>query len=333
MKTKRKLLSIILLTALCVAMLAGCASEPPSEAGKVTPSTPVEGMDAAGTPTPEAADPEAPSPETSTQTTFHVGDILTAEGLEIVYVASGEYVSDNQFLQPEEGNKYIYIELACKNTSDTDKNISSFDFECYADGYAADAYYGGNDALSATMSAGRTATGKVYFEVPKDAVEIEIEYTYDLFSDEKALFLYEGVQDSGYVPDEATAASEDAYGVGDVVDGSGLTIAYLSCEDYESGNQFIQPKEGCKYVSCSFEFENTSDSDKTVSSFSFKCYADGKACESAYLRDDDLSAVTLSPGRKASGTVTFEVPMDAATVEAEYETDAWTSEHIVFTIR
>ena len=33
------------------------------------------------------------------------------------------------------------------------------------------------------------------------------------------------------------------------------------------------------------------------------------------------------------GTVTFEVPIEAAVVEAEYETNAWTSSHIIFTVK
>ena len=33
------------------------------------------------------------------------------------------------------------------------------------------------------------------------------------------------------------------------------------------------------------------------------------------------------------GTVTFELPIEAAVVEAEYETNAWTSSHIIFTVK
>lgn len=322
MKKAEKILSTLLLIALLGSIAVSCTTNAPTKVGEVT------------RPGQEEKDNTATAvPEVSTQTEFRVGDVMMAKGLEIVYVASGEYVSDNQFLQPKDGYKYIYIALSCKNTSDSDKNISSFDFDCYADGYSADSYYAGDDALSATMSAGRTTAGKVYFEVPEDAAEIEIEYSYDIFSDKKATFIYEGEKDSGYVAEMDATASEDAFKVGDVIEASGLTISYLSCEEYKSDNQFIQPADGCQFVSCGFEFENTSNSDQMVSSFSFKCYANGKACDSSYARDDNLSTSTLSPGRKVAGTVTFEVPIDAETVELEYETNVWTSDHIVFTVR
>lgn len=59
------------------------------------------------------------------------------------------------------------------------------------------------------------------------------------------------------------------------------------------------------------------------------CFADGVSCDAAYFRDDNLSA-TLSAGRKAKGTVTFEVPLDAKIVEVEYLTNYWTSNRVVF---
>ena len=66
-----------------------------------------------------------------------------------------------------------------------------------------------------------------------------------------------------------------------------------------------------------------------ISYFDFDCYADGRSCEASYYRDDAIS-VTLSAGRKAKGTVTFEVPEDATVVEVEYLTNYWTSNRVVF---
>lgn len=51
--------------------------------------------------------------------------------------------------------------------------------------------------------------------------------------------------------------------------------------------------------------------------------------KASIFRDDHLSA-TLSAGRKVKGTVTFEVPIGAATVEVEDLTNFWTSNRVVF---
>ena len=261
---------------------------------------------------------------------YYVGDILSAKGMEMTYVASGEFTSSNQFSQPADGNKFIFIELFAENKSDSDMSISMFSFEAYADGYAIDRYYGGDEDLSASLSPGRTTSGRVYFEVPENAGEIEVEYEVDWLSSKKIRFIYEGNKDSGFTPEKNTTPTEGAFSVGDIVETNNLKISYLSCGTFESDNMFITPADGYKYIYCEFEFENISNSDTTVSSMAgFYCYADGNSCDGTYSRDDDISA-TLSAGRKTKGTVAFEVPVDAEVIEIEYLTNYWTSNRIVF---
>ncbi len=272
----------------------------------------------------------ATTPKAEVQTIYKVGDILHVGDMDIVYVASGDYKEENNFMQPSDGNKYIFLKFAFINTSDkNDTNISFYSFECYADGYSAAAYYGGDEDLSATLSAGRSTEGCVYFEVPADATEIEVEYETNLFTEDKITFVFEGDVDSGYILEKNTAATEGALKVGESIEGKTLNIKYLSCKEDSSDNMFITPKDGYTYITCEFEFENVSGSDVSVSYFSFDCYADGVNCDATYFRDDAISA-TLSASRKAKGTVTFEIPKDATIVEVEYLTNYWTSNRVVF---
>lgn len=267
------------------------------------------------------------------QTEYHVGDILQDGDMKIVYMSSGEYKEENEYIQPKDGYKYIYLQFAFENTSEkSDDSISFYSFEGYADGYNVEMYYGGEEDLSATLSAGRTTTGYIYFEVPVDAKEIEVEYETNVFTEEKITFMYEGEQDSGYVPELNTDPTEGAYSVGDIIESDELNVTYISCEDYVSDNMFVEPKEGYHFISCEFEFENPGDGDQYVSSYDFDCYADGVNCEQTYIREDDLS-VTISKGHKAKGTVTFEVPDNATVIEVEYLTNVWTSNRLVFTVK
>ena len=270
----------------------------------------------------------AMTPENKTE--YHVGDILQTKDLKIIYTASGDYHSDNSLMQPDAGKKYIFIELFCENNTQSDENISSYDFKCYADGYSCDSAYFSENELSATLSPGRSTSGRVYFSVPEDAADIQIEYEVDIISEEKVIFVFDGKKDSGYVPDNHTTVTEEAFKVGDIISTSNLVIKYLSCGEYKSDNMFITPKDGYHYIYCEFEFENISDSDEYVSSYKFDCFADGASCDSFYGMENDLSA-TLSPKRKVKGTVAFEVPIDAKIVEVEYLTNYWTSDRIVFT--
>lgn len=132
-------------------------------------------------------------------------------------------------------------------------------------------------------------------------------------------------KDSG---DEASAPKNEFH-VGDIVETDTLKISYISVEDYISDNEFIQPKDGYKYVKAVFEFENISDSDEYVSSFDFSCYADGYDMEQSYFDEMKLDA-TLSPGRKSQGAIFFEVPVDAQEVIFEYETNFWSEDKVIF---
>ena len=92
---------------------------------------------------------------------YHVGDVLTYKGLSITYVSSSDYVSDNDFMQPADGNKYIRLELYAENNSGSDKSVTSFEFKCYADGYECESKYFDDD-ISLSLSDGRTGTGAIY---------------------------------------------------------------------------------------------------------------------------------------------------------------------------
>lgn len=263
---------------------------------------------------------------------YHVGDELVTNDMRIVYVSSGEYVTDNDFMQPQEGNKYIFMEFYFENLSTSDKSVSFYDFEGYADGYSVSQYYSIEPALSATLSAGRFTTGKIVFEVPQNANDIEAEYEANWITDKKIRFKYDGDKNSGFAVSANTEASADAYKVGESLSTKAFNITYLQCYEDTSYSEYFPPKDGCKFYTCELEFENISDHDQVVSMYEFDCYADGQACDQSFFRDDNLSA-TLSAGKKAKGTVTFEIPDSATSVELECETNIWTSNRLVFTIR
>lgn len=330
MKKASKSLAVGLCLVFFAAMAIGSGS---SDA-----ATPAKVGEVEETETTEAASAEVSVEENVEETTeaeeikaeYHVGDKLKDGAMQIVYVASGEYQEENAFMQPEEGKKCIFVKLAFENQGSSDRAVSSFSFECYADGYNVDAHYTDND-LSATLSPGRTTDGILVFEVPQDAKNIEIEYETNVFTNKKIKFIYDGDKDSGYVPEANTGASENVFAVGDIVESKELNISYLSCEKDTSYSDIFEPAAGTHYVTLTFEFENKGESDEFVSMYDFDCYADGKNCEQAYFRDDALSA-TLSSGRKAQGTVTFVVPDDATTVEAEFVSNIWTSSRVVFSV-
>jgi len=123
-----------------------------------------------------------------TDKVYEVGDVVEYEDMEITYISAKEYKEDNEFLQPKSGNTYYKIELEFINNGDDDITISSMlGFECYADGYAAEQTFIGEDDLSGTISKGKRIKGSLYFEVPKTANEIILEYSDNVFVDDEKL--------------------------------------------------------------------------------------------------------------------------------------------------
>lgn len=120
---------------------------------------------------------------------FKVGDVVETDTLRISFLSAKDYMSDNEFIQPEKGNKFIQAQFEFENIGESDEYISSYDFEAYADSYAIDQTYLDEDALDATLSKGKKTKGSVYFEVPEDTKEITIEYETNFWTESKIVFI------------------------------------------------------------------------------------------------------------------------------------------------
>ncbi len=121
----------------------------------------------------------------------NVGESLDIDGVKFKFVNCYEYKDyRNKYDAPKDGYIVYCLELEVENTSSEDLFIIDMDFNCFADDEAVDLYAWGDDSLSADLSPGRKASGNVYFEVPRDAQSIEVEYTsYINLNKKKAIFV------------------------------------------------------------------------------------------------------------------------------------------------
>lgn len=126
--------------------------------------------------------------------TFHVGDVLETKKVKLSYISCGDYTDDNMFVNPDDGNKFVYLEFEFENIGSADVSVGSWDFDCYADGYEASRVYATADNAMitiTTLSSGRKTKGIVVFEVPQDAEKIEVEYETSYWTQNKAIFVFE----------------------------------------------------------------------------------------------------------------------------------------------
>ena len=140
--------------------------------------------------------------------------------------------------------------------------------------------------------------------------------------------------DNGNSTVESSISTDKKYSVGEVYEDKNIAIKFVSTNDNFTGySKYATVKSGYKIIKADFEFENVGDSDVLASSYDFDCYADGYDCESFWSVDDSSFSSTLSKGKKAKGSVYFEVPKDAKEITLEYELNMWTDKKVEFIVK
>jgi hypothetical protein len=155
----------------------GAEPAPATPATPATPGTPAN----PGTPaTPAPANPNTPAK-------FKVGDVIALDDFTLqVNAVDLNVTSDNTFLKPDAGNKYIAADVKVTNKSSSSTYISSFSFDVKdAEGfnYDADIFDIKEPALpSKSIANGDSVRGWVTFEVSQKSKSLELVFTPGVFS-------------------------------------------------------------------------------------------------------------------------------------------------------
>ena len=120
-----------------------------------------------------------------------IGQTLSADGMKITLSKVEDWTSNNMFVTPKDGYKFIRVYFTMQNTNSSTKYLGSFDFDCYADSTKMEMSIFGDDMLplGTDISAGRSVQGYIYYEVPVNSKSIEIEYGSDWWGKNKAIFV------------------------------------------------------------------------------------------------------------------------------------------------
>lgn len=181
---------------LAIAASSGCTISVTETAPPSSPS-PDQSTQSEPTAEPEpTVEPESTvEPEPTGPAGYRPGDSFENNGLTITYQeCDSNWTGYSQYLGPSSGNKIVRAYFVFENTGNSDQSCGSWEFDCYADGTACQAFYfSGDDDLPGynTISAGRNMKGYVYFEVPEGAEVIELEYELSVWTQEKAIFIVE----------------------------------------------------------------------------------------------------------------------------------------------
>ena len=100
-----------------------------------------------------------------------------------------DYNNEYDMNTPTDGMKYVMASFTFENIGNSDAYASIYDFSCYADNQTCEEQYGLDDSdfMNTNLSPGRNVSFNVYFAVPVNAQSIELEYTTDAWTGEKAI--------------------------------------------------------------------------------------------------------------------------------------------------
>lgn len=144
----------------------------------------------------EVSESKATDVESTTTDSVSVispGYTFDADGLQVTITDFDldftDYSDEYGWNTPADGMKYIMIDVSYQNNSNSDKYVSIYDFQCYADDTDCEQNYSvvENSSLNANISSGRKTSYKIAFVVPQDAQNIELEFETDVWTGNKEI--------------------------------------------------------------------------------------------------------------------------------------------------
>lgn len=131
---------------------------------------------------------------------------------------------------------------------------------------------------------------------------------------------------------DGSDAQDKVYGVGDTIDVDGLKVTFKKCYTKKKG-QYTKPEKGNIFLIIDIDVKNDSEDDADVNFTNFSAYADDTEVETNYM-DSDLGVKTLdaslSSGKKATGSLTYEVQKNFKKLSIEYKPDMFSDDRFIF---
>lgn len=127
---------------------------------------------------------------------YGMGETAKAKSFNLTANSVNVVESNNQFVQPDEGNEYVEVEFVLENTSDSDIVVSSvLNCNAYVDGFAVSenlsaGVAAGSDSFNGTVASGKKLKGCLFYELSNEWNELEIDISIGLSKEDEVKFLF-----------------------------------------------------------------------------------------------------------------------------------------------
>lgn len=147
--------------------------------------------------------------------------------------------------------------------------------------------------------------------------------------------VYTAVSDniSDYIDNTESQITEKSSKKGESTTLNDVTVTLVAVDDdFKDYYSFASVDDDCKILKADFEFENVGDYTEYVSYSDFDCYADKFSCDTFSSVEDGYFYASIAKGKKAKGSVYFEIPKDAKKIEIEYDGGSYDGSKITFVV-
>ncbi|PKN85752.1 MAG: DUF4352 domain-containing protein [Chloroflexi bacterium HGW-Chloroflexi-8] len=285
--------------------------------------------------TPDSQTNPTQAPTAVVLQTYKVGDVISI-GDHNLMVLGWEVVPGNDFSSPEEGKKFVAVELLIVNNGSTPISVSTllqmsmkdetgqkYDTDFMASSVSK------NSNLDGELVSGEKIRGKVGFQIAEEAQGLQFVFDDSVWGTGK-IFVELGDEAITLDPPAELVGESvlQTYNIGDVIE-LGKTTITVNNVTSPVGDQFTKPDDGYKFLIVDLTIENKGTEAITVSTLLQMAVKDSNS----YKYGVDLMASTVSggttpdgeiaPGEKVKGQVGFQVPENASGLLFVFDADVW----------
>jgi len=262
------------------------------------------------------------TPHTPQEVIYEVGDIVSIND-SVLVILGWDQPPGGDFNPPDEGKKYLVVDLMIANQGDRSFNSSPV-FQMTLKDPSGQKYNingkaniaSGSNTPNGEVNPGEVIRGKVGFHVPEDLTNFIFVYEENLMGIGEVSVNLGGTPIAMDPPSDLNLAHrQEIYSVGEQIGISGLVIQVLGVS-YPSGTDFVKPKEDYKFVSVDVQIENQGDSVQEITSIVQMYLKDNTGEKYTFhlgaqsIIDSGLPDDELQPGEKVRGQIGFQVPID-----------------------
>lgn len=272
------------------------------------------------------ANNQASSEETSQnpqEVIYEVGDIISINDAVLV-VLGWDQPPGGDFNPPDEGKKYLVVDLMIANQGERSFNSSPV-FQMTLKDPAGQKYNingkaniaSGSNTPNGEVNPGEVIRGKVGFHVPEDQSNFIFVYEANLMGIGEVSVDLGGTPVAMDPPEDLNLAHrQEVFSIGEQIEISGLIIQVLDVV-YPAGTDLIKPKEGYKFVSVDVQVENQGETVQEITSIVQMYLKDNTGEKFTFhlgaqsIIDSGLPDDELQPGERVRGQIGFQVPTNS----------------------